>query len=125
MTNQIQNVRSESRPINASIPQGSVIGCLLFLVYINDFPKFINEPCILFADDISLIISCLNKFDLQNKIHSILEKTVSWLSEHNLDVNFSKTKIMTFHPRQKHQLDISCKYKDEELELVPHSHCWA
>lgn len=50
-TNEINNIRSDSKIINASIPQGSILGCFLFLIYINDLPKIIEETCVLFADD--------------------------------------------------------------------------
>lgn len=75
----IENVRSDCKIINSSIPQGSVTGCLLFLIYINDLPKQIDEPCVLFADDISLLISSEKNENLDIKLNQILQSTDRWL----------------------------------------------
>ncbi|CAH2106457.1 unnamed protein product [Euphydryas editha] len=73
-TKTISCVRSDCKTINASIPQGSVVGCLLFLIYINDLPKIMEEPCVLFADDISLLTSSENNNNniVHKKIDSLL-----------------------------------------------------
>jgi hypothetical protein len=117
-TGEIKNVKSDKKTINASIPQGSVIGCLLFLIYINDLPKVVKEPCVLFADDISILTPCQDTYNLNEKITSILQTVSDWLSEHNLQINFSKTKLMSFHPTQKEPLNISYTYNNIEIEVV-------
>ena len=79
-TKEIQHIRSDSKQINASIPQGSVIGCLLFIIYINDLPKIINESCVLFADDISVLTSCQNNNNLTETLTEILNKITTWMT---------------------------------------------
>ncbi|KAI5632658.1 reverse transcriptase (RNA-dependent DNA polymerase) domain-containing protein [Phthorimaea operculella] len=118
LTGEISYVTSDPKTINASIPQGSVIGCLLFLAYINDFPKVINETCVLFADDISLLISCKNSENLDTRLHDLMEKTVKWLGDHNLDVNYEKTKLMTFHPHQKRPIQPELVYEGTKIKNV-------
>lgn len=115
---EIELIRSQSIPVKASIPQGSVIGCLLFLVYINNLPNYINESCVLFADDISILTSCDNNINLNQKLTSILDTTTHWMNEHNLEINFNKTKIITFHPRQKIPITINFDYNGSKLEAV-------
>ncbi|KAG6449746.1 hypothetical protein O3G_MSEX006201 [Manduca sexta] len=117
-TNEIQKIFSLSKNIHASIPQGSVIGCLLFLIYINDLPKILDWPCVLFADDISLLTSCKSHTNLNEKICNILSKTENWMTSHNLQLNYQKTKLITFHPPQKQPLNIDISYKGTTLELV-------
>jgi hypothetical protein len=115
---EINIVRSDRKIINASIPQGSVLGCLLFLIYINDLPKIINEHCVLFADDISILISGINEKNLNDKIKIIMDKTNNWMTDHNLEINFFKTKLMTFQPYQKAPLSINFYYKNNKLDVV-------
>lgn len=114
----IEKIRSNTITVNASIPQGSVLSCLLFLVYINDFAEALNESCVMFADDISVLIPSQNSINLNEKIKNILEKTTTWLSKHNLQINLSKTKLMTFHPYQKPQLDLNVNNDNITLEIV-------
>ena len=116
--NKIELIRSDSKQITASIPQGSVIGCFLFIVYINDLPNNINEPCVLFADDISILTSCENNTKINDKLNSILNSTINWMTEHNLEINFNKTKIISFHPRQKIPININYTFENNKLEVV-------
>lgn len=95
-----------------------MLGCLLFLIYINDLPKAIDGPCVLFADDISLLTSCENNTIINNKLNSLLSTTIDWMNHHNLEINFSKTKIITFHPHQKSPININFSFNNIQLEQV-------
>jgi hypothetical protein len=117
-TGKITLEQSEIKILNASIPQGSVIGCLLFLIYINDLPKITKEKCVLFADDVSIITACQNDINLNEKLNSIFNEITTWMRDHNLEINFPKTKIMTFHPYQKTPLSINYEYNNIQLEIV-------
>lgn len=112
-TQEIKNVRSDITETTHSIPQGSVLGCLLFLIYINELPKALKQTCILFADDISLLTPyTINEpIDLNTTLQNIINNVVDWLTDFNLEINFSKTKIMQFRPYQKPPLDINLTYK--------------
>lgn len=110
--------RSKPIKINNSIPQGSVLGCILFLIYINDLPKSINQSCVLFADDISLITSCKTNINLNEQLTDIFNNIANWMTDHNLDINYTKTKIMQFRPYQKTPLDINFIYNNTKLECV-------
>lgn len=84
---------SDTVEVTSGVPQGSVLGPLLFLIYINDLPERITNPCKLFADD-SKIIAKLDSANstqlLQEDINAILHWTRTWLME----LNTRKCKVM-------------------------------
>ena len=69
---------SDWRKINSGVPKGSVLGPLLFLIYINDLPEGIMSICSIFANDTSLFSKILDTRNSQNTLNSDLDIIKNW-----------------------------------------------
>jgi hypothetical protein len=76
------------------VPQGSVLGPLLFILYINDLSESSNFDPVLYADDAALVISANNLKKLRQKINREANSFYSWLVDNKLTLNYKKTKFM-------------------------------
>ena len=96
----INGVDSEPRKLDIGVPQGSVLGPLLFLLLINDLPNAVDFFTLLYADDTTFQLSSKHLSDLSIKVNKELEKAANWFSSNKLTLNISKTKFMLFKPKR-------------------------
>jgi hypothetical protein len=95
--NSMTRFNSKLRNIKVGIPQGSTLGPLLFLIYINDLPLHITDgEVVLFADDPNVFVKEKNKNTLQDKIDAVMMQLKAWFSMNNMVINSEKTKAMNF-----------------------------
>ena len=105
----INEVNSNLLPINTGVPQGSILGPLLFIIYINDFARASSIfDFICYADDTTLFSTLNNLVNAQNInpdiiINKELAQINEWLEINKLSLNVTKTKFMVFHTQHKHR----------------------
>ena len=98
----IGNYISEMCSITCGVPQGSVLGPLLFLLYINDFSSSAEGiEFHLFADDSNLFYSHRNLHSLEEKLNHELNNINEWLRANKLSLNVEKSNFVIFHPHQR------------------------
>jgi len=101
----VNTYSSFSLDIEQGAPQGSVLGPLLFLLYINDLPKNVYDAkVVMFADDISVLILDSDARELQIKTDRVVKELETWLNRNDLVINTGKTGVMLFRNGQPHFL---------------------
>ena len=100
----VNGTDSRVNTVNIGVPQGSCLGLLLFLVYINDLPKVIENCTVaMYADDAVLYYRGASLDQLNETISKDLERLDNWLKGNKLSLNVVKTVSINILSRQKHQ----------------------
>lgn len=114
----LNNSMSDSLPVEYGVPQGTVLGPLLFLLYINDIVGVVENCGVeLFADDTMIYISGTNLMQMQQKVNQDLEHLFHWLCKNNLSINTAKTKFCIFGRKCKLN-----SFNIDEIDLKMNGH---
>ena len=103
-SNHLQYYASDLLNVLTGVPQGSVLGPILFLLYINDLGKYVDcngSTVTLYADDASFLISGESQMLLKSRCNSALERAAEWFASNSLYLNGNKTTMVQFHSYQK------------------------
>ena len=118
---------SEYSSVKSGVPQGSVLGPIFYVLYVNELPSIMNDSdcsdsvhsdasnnsklftknCIVcgqmptYADDSTVVITTTTRFDAQERVITIIERVKSFLSSNSLSLNLGKTEIVETMVRQK------------------------
>ena len=118
------NETSESCEITYGVPQGSVLGPILFLLFINDISSFAVEGCVLnmYADDVIIYTSATSTHELECKLESCIDSISNWYGMNKLCINKKKSSVMVigskFQLRSLNLGDFAISINVDELQLV-------
>ena len=98
----INGFTSQKRIVTTGVPQGSTLGPLLFLIFINDLPRITDSAkFILFADDAVLTVKNNSSKNAEKIMNGIFKNVHQWCAENKLTLNTSKTEYVIFGTKQK------------------------
>ena len=118
----VRGIKSEWRKVTSGVPQGSVLGPIMFLVYINDMPTGVDSYMNMFADDAKIMRKVRNLEDC-NKLQEDLDKIYEWGKQWQMEFNISKCHVMKmgkskYRPYKEYKLgEETVKEVSEEKDL--------
>jgi hypothetical protein len=106
--------------ITHGIPQGSILGPLLFLLYINDLPQITNEnsKIILFVDDTSMIITNPSPSNFEKTVNKVIQYINDWFNTNLLSLNLDKTHFIQFVTKNSSSIDLNIMYGNNKIAKV-------
>ena len=106
--------------LSCGVPQGSILGPLLFLLYVNDMPQAVNSELLLYADDTCLIYTAKDTKTIEEQLNSDFNSLCEWFVDNKLSIHFGedKTKSILFGTKRhlKNQTDLDIKYGDIKIK---------
>ena len=116
------NCPSKTSSINIGVPQGSILGPLLFILYINDIPNSsLRSNFILFADDTTIYCQNSNLTDTLSDMTSEFKHISNWLRINRLSLNMLKTKLMIYDNRISDTSEVSITLDGHKIDASPHA----
>ena len=99
--NNSRNSYSEWEIVKHGVPQGSILGPLFFLLFINDLPLTVskNNTLVLYADDTSMIVTGSNPVHFLTEINTTLDDLNKWFRSNLIYLNFDKTHLLQFRTK--------------------------
>ena len=99
--------------VTSGIPQGSILGPILFLIFINDLPDCVNSTCSIFADDTKIYNTCENNSTIQNDINALQDWSHKW------QLYFNCTKCKCIHFGKNNPCNDYYFHNEEDNQSIP------
>ena len=114
----VDSTFSDWTTITRGVPQGSILGPLLFLIYVNDLPDVATQCTVnLYADDTTLYYSDKDPLKVQRALNVDLDQTARWIKANGLRMNIAKTQMMTLSRKSAHHRNTSIKVQLDGSEI--------
>ena len=113
----INGTNSSRASIEYGVPQGSILGPLLFVIYINDLPNISHvAKFILYADDANIIVTGTSLHEILTEVNCLVSKLVNWVNANGLALNLKKTSYMLFSKRRIESTSIQLRIDSTPIE---------
>ena len=110
----VRGTLSDEHSVSLGVPQGSILGPLLFLIYIDDLVQALKHcSVIMYADDTTLYVHSKSLQDIQSKLQEDMNSLKEWLCVNKLKLNTDKTKFMLIGTTKK----LSCMSAEENITI--------
>ena len=114
-----KNTSSTQKYVKYGVPQGSILGPLLFLLFINDLPLHTNAMTDLYADDATFYEISKSKEEIERKLQDAILKVASWCKQNGMVINIDKTKVMLITTRQRRsRIDDNIQISLNNVQLI-------
>ena len=120
-----QNYTSTEGKSTSGVPQGSILGPLLFICYTNDFPEHLSNlsKVLSYADDTELLITASSKKELKEKIEAAIEQAQNWFKKNSMKLNSDKTEILVFNTHNDlENISFDVEHDNQMISLLPKKH---
>ena len=117
-----KNYTSDEETIKSGIPQGSILGPILFVCFTNDLAEEFKNECkvVCYADDTQLIVQAKNMEQLKYKIENVIKTAQNWYSRNSMKNNIGKTEILVIQRNNKLQkVVIEIEDDGKPVRLIP------
>ena len=119
----IENKLSDFGEIFCGVPQGSILGPLLFLIYVNDVPQAVISTLLLYADDSCILYQQKDVVQIEKRLNEDFENLCDWFVDNKLNIHFGddKTKSIIFASKRKAKNIRQLNIKYKEINIKQHS----
>ena len=120
---EIENQLSDFGKVSFGVPQGSISGHLLFLIYVNDMPQAVKSNLFLYADDSSLMYQHRDVNEIEKQLNKDFENVWDWFVDSKLSVHFGEDKTKSILVGSKHKIKSARKLnvKCKDIKIKQHS----
>ena len=119
----LENCYSDPSNITCGVPQGSILGPLLFLIYVNDMPQAVKSNLFLYADDSCLVFQGKDVIEIEKQLNEDFTNICEWFVDNRLSIHFGedKTKSILFASKRKIKNIPKLKINYKNIQIKQHS----